>query len=210
MARAGGWERWLLPDRPGSRQFVIALVALLLPLPFLRANEGTDPWVLMVSLVCGCGLGAGWLLAAGWRWLRLSPATTVMVLLTCFASAGNLELIPRWDALVRAHHAADSGAFYLQQRAADGAAEVPRYATGLDRRPFTLDQDANGRLRCLYTGEPILRWSVRGWHPACFVVVLADGTSLLVRTHEELERAIADHAGPPTSPPAPQRPPTPP
>jgi hypothetical protein len=200
MERSSGWERWLLPDRPGSRQFVIALGAWLLPLIFLRSDEGTDPRVLIISLAIGCGLGLGWSAAAGWRWLRQAPCTTLMVLAACFASAANLELVPRWDALVRAHHAADSGAFYIQRRTADGSAEVPRYATGLDRRPFIIDQDAGGRLRCLYTGEPILRWSVAGWHPACFVVVLADGTSLLERTHEDLERAVAERTGAPLPP----------
>ncbi len=200
MATTAGWERWLLPDRPGSRQFIIAVVAWLLPLAFLHTSEGTDPRALIASVVIGCGLGLGWLAAAGWRWLRTAPVTTCIVLLTCFASAANLELVPRWDALVRARHAADAGEFYLQQRTLGGSAELPTYGTGIGRRSFSLDQDGAGGMRCLYTSEPIMRWSVRGWRPACFVVVLKDGTSLVVRTRDRLEETVLARTGAPLPP----------
>lgn len=190
MASPRAWERWLLPDRPGLRQFLLAALALLLPLVWLQPVEGTDPRALIASVAIGCGLGLGWSIACGWRWLRAAPLSSLMVLLTCFASLVNLSLVPRWDALVRVRRAKESADFYLQRRTIDGVATAPpTYATGDGEHPFLVDE-RHGRLACLYTDTPILRWSVRGLVPACYLLVYPDGSDQVLRTQAELEHAV--------------------
>ncbi len=191
MARPSLYERWLMPERPGMRQFLIAVVAWLSPLAFLSAASGDNPRALIASVVVGCGLGLGWCLATGWRWLQAAPVSTVVVLATCFASASNLEMVPRWDAAVLAHRAITAALFYIEARTIDGSAPAPSYSTGEGTSLFTVREDAAGRLVCLFTSEPIRRWSVRGWRDACYVLVLADSSRSVLHSRADLDHALA-------------------
>jgi hypothetical protein len=185
------YDRWLMPERPGSRQFLIALAAWTLPLLCLHSNEGSNAEALMVSITVGCGLGLAWTVATGWRWLRAAPVSAVVVLLACFASAANLELMPRWDTLVRARRAMSTLEAYVQERAAGRVADRPSYETGSGRALCTERDDATGHLLYAWTPEPILRWTPFGFRPSCYVVVRADLSGVVVKNGAELERSLS-------------------
>jgi hypothetical protein len=185
------YERWLMPDQPGLRQFLLAIIAWLLPLMCLHSSEGTDPRVLILSIGIGCGLGLAWTLTTGWRWLRQAPMSTLVVLLACFAAASNLELMPRWDALLCARRAQSALAFYLQAGPGVDHAGPPPYATGIGEGRSQVVSDAQGRVLGAYTRDPIMRWSPMGFRPGCYVLVRSDGTAMLLRDAAALEGALA-------------------
>jgi hypothetical protein len=173
------------------RQFLIAVVAWLLPLAFLHSSEGSNLPALAVSITIGCGLGLAWLLANGARWFTAAPVSAAIVLLACFASAANLELVPRWDALVLARRAMSSMEFYVQDRREHRDAAAPTYNAGAGRVACQLDEDAAGALRDVFTPEPIRRWTPIGFRASCFVLVRADGTAEIARNAADLARLRA-------------------
>jgi hypothetical protein len=185
------YDRWLMPERPGLRQFLIAVVAWLLPLAFLHTDEGSNANALAVSITVGCGLGIAWSVSTGARWLRAAPVSAAIVLLACFASAANVELVPRWDTLVLAQRAKSAMEFYVNDRLAGRHPEAPTYSTCLGRAACAVDADASGKLRYLWTPEPIQRWSPVGFRPSCYVLVRADGGAEIARDAADLARARA-------------------
>ncbi len=191
--RPGAWQRLLLPERPGLPQFLLGLCALLLPLVGLHDRHGIDPLALVLSVSLGCALGASWLVLLGRTWMRLAPVNAVCVYAMCFASLVHLDVMPRWDALVRAQSAMDLLQAYVADRAAGHAVELRPYDTGNGQARFTVRTDAAGRPTLLYTppSDPIMRWTPIGWRPGCFVVVKSDGSGQVLRNAEALDAALA-------------------
>ncbi|MBA2482798.1 MAG: hypothetical protein H0V44_19205 [Planctomycetes bacterium] len=184
-------ERWLLPERPGMRQFLIALAALLLPIASLLHSEGTHVASLVASITIGCGLGIAWMALTGWQWLKLAPVNSVCVFLTCFGSLGNLELMPRWDVALRAREALSDLQFYARERGQGRTAELRDYDTGPAKARFReITRPADGRLITAFTGDPIQRWSPFGFKPSCYVMIRADGTWSVVKNRDELNGLI--------------------
>src|SRR3954469_9324378 len=138
------YDRWLMPEQPGMRQFLIAVVAWLLPLAFLHTSEGSNVNALAVSITVGCGVGIAWSVSTGARWLRAAPVSAVIVLLACFASAANLELVPRWDTLVLAQRAKSAMEFYVDDRLSGRRSDPPTYGTGVGRVACAVEEDAAG------------------------------------------------------------------
>ncbi len=199
------YERWLLPERPGLRQLGIGIVALLLPLGCLLDGDGTNVYALVLSITVGCGLGIAWAWLCGWQWLRVAPVSAVFVFATCFASLANIELMPRWDVLVRAHRAMSDLQFYVHARLEGRDAELRSYNTGPGRALFVAVSDpASGRLRYVCTGEPIQRWTPVGYRPSCYVLVRADGSGQVLKNASEFaaaRAAIGAETAPPVAPP---------
>jgi len=192
------YERWLMPDRPGLRQFLLVLVVWLLPLLCLRSSDGTDPHVLAWSVGLGAGLGLAWALTTGGRWIQRAPLSTVVVFLCCAAAAYNIALMPRWDALLRALRAEEALNVFLEQDPQHQA--PPPYATGQGSGQAALIVDARHTVLGAYTRDPILRWTPLGFRPACYVVVRVSGQPTVVRTPGDLAQlltAITAGAPPP-------------
>jgi hypothetical protein len=184
-------ERWLLPERPGMRQFIIALFALLLPIASLLRSEGTNVTALVASITIGCGLGIAWMWLAGWQWLKVAPVNAVCVFLTCFASLANLELMPRWDVALRAREALNDLQFYARERGQGHQVELRDYDTGPAKARFReINRRDDGRLLTAYTGDPIQRWTPFGFRPSCYVLIRGDGTWSVVRKKAELDGLI--------------------
>jgi len=191
--RPPAWQRLLLPDRPGLPQFLLGLIALLLPLVGLHDRRGIDPFALVLSVSLGCALGVSWLWLLGRTWMKHAPVNALCVYAMCFASLIHLDVMPRWDALVRAQSAMDYLENYLADRNAGRPVDLRPYDTGNGQARFTIRTGADGRPVLLYTPEsdPIMRWTPIGWRPGCYVVVKSDGTGQVLRNSEALDAALA-------------------
>lgn len=187
------WQRLLLPEHPGLPQFLFGLIALLLPMLGLHNEHGIDPRQLVLSVSIGCALGVSWTWLLGRAWWRKAPINTVCVLAMCFGTLVNLDVMPRWDALVRAQVAMDFLRSYVADRAAGREVPMRAYDTGDGQARFVVRTGADGRLLAIYTPEsdPIMRWTPIGWRPGCFVVMRGDGNGQVLRNPEALNDALA-------------------
>ncbi len=185
LSTGSSWQRWLLPDRPGLRQALLGIVALLLPLLCIGGGVRWYVPALIASLTIGCGLALAWTALTGWQWLRLAPATTLCVLGLHGACLINLELLPRWEVLLRAQAAKRDLAFWWQHRADTPALPMPTYDTGRAALAFNEVADPASRI-VAYTPVALQRWSILGERESCWVALTRDGNGELLRTREEL------------------------
>ncbi len=183
-------ERWLLPERPGMRQFVIVLGALLLPIACLMSSEAISVPALVISITIGCGLGIAWTALTGWQWLKRAPVNSLCVFVTAFGSLANLELMPRWEVAVRARNTLGYLQHYAQTRSEGRTIELSDYDTGPVKARFRQVDREDGKLLAVYTASPLQRWTPFGFRPGCYVLVRGDGTWQVVKTEKELEAVL--------------------
>lgn len=166
-------QRWLLPERPGLRQFSLALLAFLLPLAGVPSGREGLALLLALSLTFGAGLALAWLLLRARPWFALRPGMAVVVLLMGFASLLNLDLLPRWETALRAAALARA----LEGWSASPADPLPEYHTG-ERYAACV---SGPEPWAASTPVPLRRWTPWGWRDACLLRLRRDGTVELHR-----------------------------
>jgi len=181
------WQLWIVPDRPGLRQLLLVIIAVITPIPV--AFAGAQWWlpVLVGSVTLGVGLGLVWLLLCGWPWLRRAPLSSLAVLSLAFGSAINLDLLPRVEVLLRAQAATREADWWWSQTKAGVPLDPPVYDAGDRLLPFTLP--ATGAV-VAYTAEPLRRWSWRGPRNSAYVLLRRDGERKVVKTASDLHTEL--------------------
>ncbi len=183
------WQEWLIPGRPGLRQFLLAAGALLLPTPALLLGP---EWMLpaMVSTITiGGGLGIGWALTVGPAWLRRAPASAVGVFALALACLAHLQLMPYWNLVLRAQALRSDFSAWL---AAGGDRQnEPTYDCGPYRSLLQIERA--GAAVTAHTPEPLHRWTPFGWRGHWYLLLrVRDGvtTARTFPTAEALDRAL--------------------
>ena len=187
------WQQWLLSERPRLSHFLIGALALLLPVGAgIFGPAGVLP-AMGIAAIIGGGLGIGWTLACGVRWLRVSPVMAVGVLTMALASLGNLHLMPRWEVLLRSNVAAAEARIWVTSNQENRTALPPMYNSGDAPVRFatTATTPADGlQAVLLYTPKAFNRWSLFGRTDSCFMIVRRDGSSKVLRTRADLDAAL--------------------
>ena len=191
------WQQWLLSDRPRLSHFFIGALALLLPVGAgIFGPAGVLPAMGFAAIIGG-GLGIGWTLACGVRWLRISPVMAVGVLTMALASLGNLHLMPRWEVLLRSNAAAAEARAWVTSNQENRTALPPMYNSGdaVVRFATTATTPADGlQAVLLYTPKAFNRWSPFGRTDSCFMIIRRDGSSKILRSQVDLDAALGTSA----------------
>ena len=202
------WQKWLLPEVPGLRQFAIGAVAILLPLPaVLFGPEQVIP-AMAAGITLGVGLGLGWALLYARSWFRRAPISAMGVFAITFGCLLHVAVMPRWELLLRLKDARQQLGYFQLLRAANTTSEPPRYQRGQDEQRFAVVLGASGRAVVLYTPLPLRRWSLFGWRDNCWLILRANGEVETLWSATEWAAAMP----PPATPaliPAPQPGPAP-
>lgn len=187
------WQQWLLSERPRLSHFLIGALTLLLPVGAgIFGPAGVLP-AMGIAAIIGGGLGIGWTLACGVRWLRVSPVMAVGVLTMALASLGNLHLMPRWEVLLRSNVAAAEARIWVTSNQENRSVLPPMYNSGDAPVRFatTATTPADGlQAVLLYTPKAFNRWSLFGRTDSCFMIVRRDGSSKVLRTRADLDAAL--------------------
>lgn len=184
------WQRWLVPDRPGLRPFLLAAFALVLPLPAVFLGAEWVLYAMAAGVVIGCGLGLGWALLYLPTWFARAPLAAAAVLLTCAGSVLHVVVMPRWDLVLRLRHAKQELERYRLAREAGVAGEAPTYLRGGgETARFASALVAGGRA-VAWTPLPLRRWTPRGWVDDCWLVLRAGNEVETLWRGAELESAL--------------------
>jgi hypothetical protein len=168
---------WLLPDRPGLRQFWLMAQAFTLPLCGLAGPPQLLPWLIIYAVTTGFGLALAWFVVAGRQWLVARPVTAGLIFLAGLANLAHLDLLPRFEVSLRASAAARDLAAWSRQ---PGDA-LPEYDAGRTRQTF-----ARGSGEVLaWTAQPLQRWTPIGWRDSCRMYLRTEGVVI--------EKAGVDH-----------------
>lgn len=193
---APAWQYWLLPDTPRLSHFLVGAAALLLPVA--AALFGADSILLAMggASVVGGGLGLGWLLACGPRWLHRAPVRAIVVLAMSLGCLGHLAVMPRWEALIRANTAIAEARAWVAEDPEQRASLPPNYdsGTGPVRFAEVVPPQSGTQAIVLHTPQPLTRWSAFGRVESCFIVVRRDGTAQVLRTAAERDALLAGQA----------------
>lgn len=191
-----GWHRWLLAERPHLSHFLVGAAALLLPaVAGIFGPDGILP-AMGIAAVIGGGLGIGWTLACGPRWLRLAPVMTIGVLTMALGCLGHLAVMPRWEVLLRANAAIADARAWLQEDPENRPSLPPTYASGDGPLRFSIGDAASDAPQAiaLFTPQALTRWSAFGRVESCFIVIRRDGSAQVLRTIAERDAVLAGHA----------------
>lgn len=191
---APAWLLWLLPETPRLSHFLVGAGALLLPAAAgILGPEGLLP-AMGAAAVIGGGLGLGWLLACGPRWLHRAPVRAVMVLAMSLGCLGHLAVMPRWEVLLRANAAIAEARSWLADSPDARTALPPLYDSG--NGPLRFAEVAPPRTGTdaimLYTPQALTRWSAFGRVESCYIIVRRDGSAQVLRTGSERDALLAD------------------
>ena len=190
------WQRWLLAERPRLSHFLIGALALLLPAAAGIAGPGMILPAMGMAAIVGGGLGLGWTLACGIRWLRLAPVMTIGVLSMSLACLGHLAVMPRWEVLLRANAAIAEARSWVQDHPDNRTTLPPSYASGDGPVRFSPGNPANDTPQAiaLYTPQALTRWSPFGRVESCFIVIRRDGSAQVLRTVADRDAVLAGQA----------------
>jgi len=192
MSEDAGWQAWIVPDRPGLRQFALGAVALLLPVPALALGPELLIPAMAVAVVLGVGLGLGWALVYGRDWLVQAPLTAVGIFAMTLGCTLHLILLPRIDVLLRVRSARQEVASWLRQAPADApASAAPRYASGEGPRTFVL-VSSGPRQGAAYTDAPFRSWTPFGYRDSCWLLVRREGTATVFGSRAELDQVLTE------------------
>ena len=193
------WQRWLLSEVPRLSHFLVGAGALLLPAAAgIFGPDGILP-AMSVAAVVGGGLGLGWMLACGPRWLRRAPVMAIGVLTMSLACLGHLAVMPRWEVLLRANTAIAEARAWLQDSPENRPTLPPTYASGDGPIRFSLGDPAKDgpQAIALFTPQALTRWSPFGRVESCFIVIRRDGSAQVLRTVADRDAVLAGHASAP-------------
>lgn len=183
------WQLWLVPDRPGIRQFILVALALAAPLPAVMI--GPD-WVLPAlagGIILGLGLGVGWGVLYARVWLRAAPVTTVVIFALAALCLLHVEVLPRWEFLLRLQQTRQEFTSYAVEAANAPDTPPPRYARGPDH--VIAARGEHGVLA--WTHVPLRRWSPWGWLERAWIVQPEQGVPIICWTRAELDKALGRH-----------------
>ena len=190
------WHRWLLAERPRLSHFMVGAFALLLPaVAGIFGPNGILP-AMSIAAVIGGGLGLGWTLACGPRWLRQAPVMAIGVLTMALACLGHLAVMPRLEVLLRANTAIADARAWVQDSPENRTTLPPIYASGEGPVRFNPGDPANESLQAiaLYTPQALTRWSPFGRVDSCFIVIRRDGSAQVLRTIADRDAVLAGQA----------------
>src|SRR5688572_15061583 len=188
-----GWHRWLLAERPRLSHFLVGATALLLPAAAgIFGPQGILP-AMSVAAVIGGGLGLGWLLACGPRWLHRAPVMAIGVLTMALACLGHLAVMPRWEVLLRANVAIADARAWIRDNPENRPVLPPTYASGEGPVRFSVGDttDDSPQAIALYTPQALTRWSAFGRVESCFIVIRRDGSAQVLRTIADRDAVLA-------------------
>jgi hypothetical protein len=190
---APAWLHWLLPETPRLSHFLVGAGSLLLPVAAgILGPDGILP-AMGVASVIGGGLGLGWLLACGPRWLHRTPVRALGVLTMALGCLGHLAVMPRWEVLLRANAAIAEARTWLANPPEERTTLPPLYDSGNGPVRFaetTPTRDGKDAV-VLYTPQALTRWSALGRVESCYIVVRRDGTAQVLRTGAERDALLA-------------------
>lgn len=193
------WQRWLLAEEPRLSHFLVGAAALLLPAAAGIFGPQSILPAMAVAAISGGGLGLGWTLACGPRWLRRAPVMTIGVLTMALGCLGHLAIMPRWEVLLRANSAIADARAWLHHQHEEPGTLPPTYDSGDGPVRFTQVEPPSDRPHALtlYTPQALTRWSPFGRTESCFIIVRDDGSVQVLRTSAERDAVLA---GQPTAP----------
>jgi len=188
-----GWHRWLLAERPRLSHFLVGAMALLLPAAAgIFGPDGILP-AMGIAAVIGGGLGLGWTLACGPRWLRQAPVMAIGVLTMSLACLGHLAVMPRWEVLLRANAAIADARAWVQDSPENRPTLPPTYASGDGPIRFSIGKPVSDASQAivLFTPQALTRWSAFGRVESCFIVIRRDGSAQVLRTVADRDAVLA-------------------
>lgn len=183
------WQRWLLPERPGVRQFALGALALLLPVPAVLLGPDQVMPAMAAGITMGVGLGLGWLVLFASPWLRAAPIAALGVFAVCFGCLFHVAVLPRWELLLRVQSTKRSLERWGLERAAGSLAPPPSYRRGEDRPLCIAGPPGSGVI--VYTPMPLQRWSLFGWKDNASLALRGTGEVVTVWTPAELDRLLS-------------------
>jgi len=180
------WQSWLVPDRPGIRQFALVAVALGAPLPAVMIGPEWVMPALAGGVILGLGLGVGWGVLYARAWLRAAPVTTLTIFACALLCLLHVEVLPRWDLLLRLRQAQADFTRYATEVASIPDTPLPIYVRGPDQV-----RAAAGDARiAAWTHVPFRRWSPLGWQDRIWLVQPRQGETVICWNHAELDQAL--------------------
>lgn len=187
------WQQWLLAERPRLSHFLVGATALLLPAAAGIVGPDSILPAMGIAAVVGGGLGVGWLLACGPRWVQRAPVMGIGVLTMALGCLGHLAVMPRWEVLLRANAAIADARTWLQSAPTERAELPPQYDSGDGPVRFApiAATTPSGPVNGLMTPRALTRWSAFGRVESCFIIVRLDGSAQVLRTVAERDAALA-------------------
>lgn len=180
------WQRWLVPDRPGIRQFVLMALALIAPLPAVMIGPDWVVPALAVGITLGLGLGLGWGVLYARTWFRAAPVTTLVIFACSALCLLHVEVIPRWDLLLRLQHGRHEFRRFAIEVASIPTTPLPIYMRGPDQvRAVRGEHDI-----VVWTHVPLRRWTPFGWKERAWLVQPVDGDTIICWNRSELAAAM--------------------
>lgn len=188
------WQSWLVPDRPGLRQFVIVAFALLAPVPAVLLGPEMVLPALAAGLTVGLGFGIGWAFLYGGTWFRQSPLNTIAIFACAAACLLHLEVLPRWDVILRVGPARDEFTRFTVDYATNQGTPLPHYQRGPEQQ--RAEPGPTERV-LIWTALPLRRWTLTGWQDRVWIVAPKKGEVVIIWNRQDLE-AYLDRAPTPT------------
>jgi len=185
------WHRWLLSDRPGVRQFALGAVAMLLPLPAVFFGPDQIIPAMAVGIAIGVGLGVGWVLLFVRIWMRTAPVAALGVYLMCFGCLFHVEVMPRWELILRLLDTKHSIERWGLEREAGRVSPPPMYRSGEGRSQCQIHSDARGEV--VFTPVPLQRWSWSGWRGTSYLILRGKGEVITVWNETDLQQVLSGH-----------------
>jgi len=124
-------------------------------------------------------------------WMRTAPVAAMGVYLMCFGCLFHVEVMPRWELILRLLDTKQNMERWGLEREAGSVSPPPYYRSGEGRSQCEVGPV--GSTVIVYNPIPLQRWSWSGWRGKAFVLLRGKGEVLTVWNEGDRDRIVAGH-----------------
>lgn len=180
------YQRWFIPTRPGLRQFALVAIGLIAPLLGVLGGPEMVVPALGLGITLGLGLGIGWAVLYARSWFRQAPATTLAIFASAAACLLHVEVLPRWELLLRVREARTEALHYHLKRSLAAEVPLPSYRIGPGEARMQLGE---GQI-LVWTGLGLRRWTPAGWRDRAWILVTRSGEAHICWSRSDLDQSL--------------------